>query len=153
MGDCIGLMNRAIQLINEDIGKIVSKSGIYCSKSWGYISTRDYYNQCIVTHTELNPNQVLETILKIESKLGRVRKTDAYADREIDIDILFYANRIISDEKLTIPHPRMHLRRFALLPVNEVDPGFVHPVFKKRISMLLAECIDESVVKLYKDLC
>jgi 2-amino-4-hydroxy-6-hydroxymethyldihydropteridine diphosphokinase len=74
----------------------------------------------------------------------------SYSARTIDLDILFYGNKMIFTDTLMIPHPRLHLRRFTLEPLNEIAPSFQHPVLKKTISRLLRECNDTGVVKKYK---
>jgi 2-amino-4-hydroxy-6-hydroxymethyldihydropteridine diphosphokinase len=77
---------------------------------------------------------------KIECKIGR-KKTFKNGPREIDLDIIFYENKIINTAHLSIPHPRAHLRRFVLKPLAEISPGFVHPVFKKTVKKLLQDCM------------
>jgi 2-amino-4-hydroxy-6-hydroxymethyldihydropteridine diphosphokinase len=146
LGNSISLMNSALVLIGEKIGRVVQKSHVYRSDSWGYESSLAFYNQCLELETDLSPHLILEKILGIESKMGRARTGNGYTDRKMDIDILFFGEKIINDEKLTIPHPLMHLRRFALVPLNEIAGEFMHPVLKKSISELLSECNDESLV-------
>jgi 2-amino-4-hydroxy-6-hydroxymethyldihydropteridine diphosphokinase len=92
----------------------------------------------------------LEILLQIELNMGRKRPAEVkeFSPRSIDIDILFYENKIINTHKLVIPHPRMHLRRFTLEPLNEIAPGLVHPVLKKTIRELLELCEDTSEVKI-----
>jgi len=90
--------------------------------------------------------QTLENILAIEQRLGRIR-TDKYAPRTIDIDILFFNNEIIDQPGLVVPHPEIQNRRFVLIPLYELSPDFEHPVLKKKIKQLLSECKDELNVK------
>jgi 2-amino-4-hydroxy-6-hydroxymethyldihydropteridine diphosphokinase len=151
LGENFSMLKMAEKSIIRDIGKLSHKSGVYKSEPWGYKSKRLFFNQCIEVETELNAFSILEKIFKIESEMGRQRMNNGYSDREIDIDILFYNQDIIEDDKLIIPHPRMHLRRFALHPMNEIAGDFVHPVFKKAISELLKICIDDSSVFLVKE--
>ena len=102
--------------------------------------------------TRLDPYQALREALEIERLLGRSRQdmptNDAvrhYASRPIDIDLIFFNGQVIHDPPtLILPHPRMHLRRFVLEPLCTIAPQFIHPIFNKTLSQLLAECIDKS---------
>ena len=100
--------------------------------------------------TALNPSGLLGRILMIESLLGRLREGPGYQSRIIDIDILFYEDRIIKTKALTIPHPRIPQRRFVLVPLCEIAGDLVHPVLRKNIKSLLKECPDKSRVKKVK---
>jgi 7,8-dihydro-6-hydroxymethylpterin-pyrophosphokinase len=90
----------------------------------------------------------LDLILDIELELGRIR-LEKNGPRLIDIDILFYGNEIISDPRLKVPHPLLHERRFALAPMDNINPGFIHPVFNKTIRQLLEECRDPLQATIY----
>ena len=95
----------------------------------------------------MSPAKVLGTCLSIEAELGRKRlKNKAYADRNIDIDILLYEELIIRTESLEIPHPRMHQRRFCMEPLTEIAPNWVVPTFQKTTSQVLALCSDPSKI-------
>jgi 2-amino-4-hydroxy-6-hydroxymethyldihydropteridine diphosphokinase len=99
--------------------------------------------------TELSPMDLLQQLLVIEMELGRVRHPEiqGYSSRTADLDLLYYGSRVIQTEKLTIPHPRLHLRRFALVPLCEVAPDFKHPVFKLTQKELLEQCTDDCLVR------
>ena len=87
-------------------------------------------------------------MLDIEIKLGRKRDfIDGYKDRPIDIDIILFSNEIVNKYDLTIPHPRMHLRNFCLIPLNEIIPNYIVPSFNKTIKQLLFLCEDNSEVR------
>ncbi len=146
LGDSLNLLKKAETAIGNDLGTIVLKSHYYISGSWGYESSRNYINQCFGVDSDLDAYNILEKTLEIEGLMGRTRGDEKYSDREIDIDILFFGEKIIEDSRLTIPHPRLHLRKFALVPMNEIAGDFHHPVFKKTISELLATCPDQSVI-------
>jgi 2-amino-4-hydroxy-6-hydroxymethyldihydropteridine diphosphokinase len=87
----------------------------------------------------------MDRLLEIEIRAGRQRQTAGYADRSLDIDILFYGGRILCLPEITIPHPRLQERRFALVPLCEIAPGFIHPVSGLSVSELLAKCSDPAM--------
>jgi 2-amino-4-hydroxy-6-hydroxymethyldihydropteridine diphosphokinase len=146
LGESVQLLKRAESAVAKTLGKAVRVSHVYSSESWGYESNSTFFNQCIELESKLRPQEILEKILKIENVMGRIRIANTYADRIIDIDILFYGSEIIDNENLIIPHPRIHLRKFALVPMEEIAGNFVHPVFKKTILELLEFCTDDSKV-------
>ena len=149
LGDSVSNLEMAAKAISEEVGGIIRKSAIYKSESWGYESNRKFFNQCLEVESEFSAHEILDRILKIEKKMGRVRKGNNYSDRIIDIDILFFGGDIIEDAMLSIPHPRLHLRRFALFPMNEIAPNFIHPLIKKSIRILLDECGDIAMPGIY----
>lgn len=140
-------MNKAIEALQSRIGVLSDKSSIYVSPPWGYESTNEYYNQVLIFETNLAPDRVLEYCLRIEQLLGRERKEEgSYADRTIDIDMLFYDDLILNEKDLIVPHPRMHLRKFCLLPLFEVNPDWIHPVYKQDLIYLIDHCEDNSEI-------
>ena len=96
----------------------------------------DYLNCSGLVHTELSPEQLLDAILEIETAMGR-KRTEHWGPRIIDIDILLFGDQVIQSERLTIPHPRMHERRFVLEPAAEIVPEMVHPILGKSVKDLL----------------
>ena len=143
----LDLLVNASSLIISQIGQLVAASSIYESDPWGYDSKNPFLNQALLIKTNLSPAKVLETCLSIEAVLGRKRlKNKAYADRNIDIDILLYEKLIIRTESLEIPHPRMHQRRFCMEPLTEIAPNWVVPTFQKTTSQVLALCSDPSKI-------
>lgn len=129
-----------------DMGyRVENTSSIYTSSSWGYVSDSNYYNAILVVKSNNNPQALLDDCLNIEIEFGRIREiAKGYQDRTIDIDILFFDDQIISNKDLVIPHPRLHERKFCLVPLNEIMPNFIHPVLRKTMAELLADCGDES---------
>ena len=146
MGNSLEQLNAAILHIEKIAGKLIRKSGLYATAPWGNTNQPDFLNQVIVIETAQNAPGVMQCILRIEKMMGRVR-TVKNAPRIIDIDILFFNKEIINQPNLVVPHPEIQNRRFVLVPLNEISPQFKHPVFKKSIHRLLAECPDHLNVK------
>ena len=149
MGDKAKIFAQACLLINNRCGQIVEVSSAYESEPWGFRAEEWFLNRVIVLETELAPEALLEALLVIEKELGRVRHPEiqGYTSRTADLDILYYGNRIVLTDNLTIPHPRLHQRRFALLPMCEVAPELVHPAFSFTQTELLRRCHDFSEVR------
>ena len=145
-GNRSGLINEAIDKIDIIIGKVVLKSSIYETKSWGF-NSNNFYNICILLESTLTPELILNKILTIEKDMGRFKTTDQYSDRCIDIDILFFDNMIINSKSLEIPHPRIQFRKFVLTPMLELTPDLIHPILKKSIRQLEIECVDKDQPK------
>lgn len=141
-GNRSGLINEAIDKIDIIIGKVVLKSSIYETKSWGF-NSNNFYNICILLESTLTPELILNKILTIEKDMGRLKTTDQYSDRFIDIDILFFDNMIVNSKSLEIPHPRIQLRKFVLTPMLELTPDLIHPILNKSIRQLELECVDK----------
>ncbi len=146
MGDSNHQLKKAIQLIEQKIGKVTRKSGLYQTAAWGNTNQPDFLNQVIIVKTKLSAPDLLECILQIEESLGRIR-TIKNAPRVIDIDILFFNKDIISEKNLAVPHPEIANRKFVLIPMNELSPNFKHPISKKSMHQLLLACIDKLNVK------
>ena len=128
--------------IGDKIGTILYSSKIYESAAWGKEDQPDFLNQVIMLKTHIDPHSLLEKLLWIETTLGRQRKVK-WGERIIDLDILFYEDVVINDERITVPHPGIPFRRFTLLPLQEIAPKLVHPVLNKTIEELLEECPDQ----------
>ena len=136
-------------MIGESLGKIISSSSIYETEPWGFKSDYKFLNMVLSIETELSPSGLIGRILMIESQLGRIRCESQNSSRKIDIDILLYDNGIIEEHTLKIPHPRMHERKFVLVPLCEIAPEIMHPVLKKTMAELLKACKDKCKVKIH----
>ena len=137
----------AIELIEEHVGLITLVSSIYETEPWGFRSETSFLNMAVKVETKLSPSGLLGRILMIEAMMGRLREGKGYKSRIIDIDILLFGSRIVDNKVLVIPHPRIHDRRFVLVPLAEIGGEIIHPVLKKSILELLTECNDNSNVK------
>ncbi len=146
LGDREAFLSRAVLHIETDIAPIVIKSAIYETQAWGKTDEPNYLNQVVQLKTELSAGVVLKKILHIENVIGRKREK-RWGSRTIDIDILFYGSAIISEPDLYVPHPQLHNRMFTLMPLCEIAPDFIHPVFNKHIFSLKSELKDDLVVK------
>ena len=138
------LINKAIDEIEKKVGKIISRSTIYQSKSWGFDSN-DFYNLCLLIDTDIVPKSLLINLKKIEKSMGREDVDGSYSDRFIDIDILFYDNIITDLEDLKIPHPKIEIRKFVLVPMLEIADDYVHPILNKTIKELDNDCSDQDI--------
>lgn len=145
LGDRFNHLLEARQHISRQVGKIVTVSSIYRTDAWGNHAQPDFFNQAIEVEPSEGPHPTLLTLLQIEKVMGRVR-TEKYGSRTIDLDILIWKNTIVHQPDLIIPHPQLQHRRFALEPLAEIAPGYVHPVLKKTFLQLLEACTDDLTV-------
>jgi len=136
----------ARQLIHEYIGPITAKSEIFETEAWGDSDQPNYVNQALEVTTNLSPDQLMDQILNIELKMGRIRN-QKWESRLIDIDIIFYGNQVIKTENLIIPHPYMHKRNFVLMPLLEIAKDVIHPEFKLNVKELYKRSKDPLKVK------
>ncbi|MFC5285041.1 2-amino-4-hydroxy-6-hydroxymethyldihydropteridine diphosphokinase [Pedobacter alpinus] len=152
LGNRFENLSNALKAIRLNVGKIELESSIYETKAWGKLEQPDFLNIAIKVDTFLSPHEVLNEIQKIETQLGRIRK-DKWSERTMDIDIIFYNDLILSDSDiLIIPHLMLTMRKFVLLPLNEIAPNYKHPITKKTISELLIDCEDKlEVIRLNKN--
>jgi len=146
MGDRQAFLRKATELIGKRIAPVITASSTYETQSWGKTDEPDYLNQVLFLKTNMEPRKILDEILNIEKDLGRIREIK-WGSRVIDIDILFYGSAIIHEPGLNIPHPELHRRMFTLIPLNEVAPDLVHPVFHKTIFQLKNELKNDLHVK------
>ncbi len=146
-GDTQQIFREAVKKLAEEVGVVKLTSSLYQSPPWGFEDSQWFLNQVVFVETKLSPLQVLNITQQIEKTMGRKKKTTThYEGRLLDIDILFYEDKIIETKQLVVPHPRLHLRRFTLVPLYELAPDLIHPVLKKSIRMLLSECPDQGEV-------
>ena len=146
IGDRWAHLEQAATLIANCCGSIAHRSPVYETAAWGNTQQAAFLNQALELHTRSQAEELMRLLLQTEERMGRIRK-ERYGPRTIDIDILLFNDAIQSTDLLTLPHPEMHKRRFALQPLADIAPNAQHPVLKKSIARLLAECLDGLPVK------
>jgi 2-amino-4-hydroxy-6-hydroxymethyldihydropteridine diphosphokinase len=144
-GDKLNNLSMARTSIGKMIGPVIKSSKVYKTSPWGKTDQEEFYNQAMEVRSALSAEDLLMSIHEIEKQIGRTR-SEKWGPRLIDIDILLYGSEIIEKPTLTVPHPRMHERRFALIPLCEIAPHIEHPVFKTTIEQLLQQCKDNLAV-------
>jgi 2-amino-4-hydroxy-6-hydroxymethyldihydropteridine diphosphokinase len=143
-------LSKAINSIEEYVGRVLRTSSVYETEPWGFQSEDKFLNIVVKVETSLTPYGLLGKIVMIESFLGRERIGKQYSSRLIDIDILLYGDLIIDEISLKIPHPQMHKRKFVLIPMCEIEKDLIHPVLKESFASLLDSCSDKSEVNSYE---
>lgn len=142
------VLELAIQKINARLGRVITRSSVYSTKAWGPVEQPDFLNIAVLIETSFPPRYLLKQLLAIEQQSGR-RRDIKYGPRTLDIDILFYGQQVITHPELTVPHPEVQGRRFALVPLAEILPHWQHPVLKQSLKQLLETCPDTLEVKLW----
>lgn len=135
LGDARDVFQRVVEAL-EKHGKVLRRAQLYRSKPWGYADQPDFTNSALSFMTSLDPFALIAVLQSIEQALGKVMVCPN-GPRVIDLDLLFYGNRVIHTDTLTVPHPRAHERDFVLLPLCDLAPDWVHPVFGEPLETLL----------------
>ncbi|WKW45386.1 2-amino-4-hydroxy-6-hydroxymethyldihydropteridine diphosphokinase [Myroides sp. JBRI-B21084] len=147
LGDKKQHLQNAINLINNTLGLVTQVSAIYETPSWGF-NSYPFYNMCIVIHSHLSAQDLLIALKEIEKNLGRTTKTVlTYEARTVDIDIIYYNDAVINEPHLHIPHREMQNRKFVLVPLNDLQLDWQHPILHKNTADLLTSCTDDSQIK------
>ena len=146
VGDKKKQLKKAVEKISEK-HHVIKTSRFYQSPSWGYSSKNEFLNLGVLIECNCRAEILLSQLLNIEKNLGRNRSNvSIYQDRNIDIDIILFGQQEIYNENLVVPHPRMHKRKFCLIPLNEIVPNYLVPGMNMTICELLNSCEDKSNV-------
>ncbi len=129
-------------------GKIEHISPLYQTQPWGNEDQDYFVNAVLCIQTSMSPWTLLKELELIENQIGKEKK-EHWGPRRIDLDILYFGQKIIFEKSLIIPHPFLHLRNFVLVPMREIAAEYLHPVLKKTTTELLNACSDTSRVELY----
>ncbi len=146
VGNKFFYLEQAVTLVQKQCGKVTARSSIYETAPWGNTRQASFLNQALELHTRYEAKDLMLQLLSIEEKMGRIRE-EKYGPRIIDIDMLLFNEEVCNSTALTIPHKELQNRRFALQPLSEIAPLLVHPVLRKPVQQLLAECRDHSEVR------
>ncbi|HAW57767.1 MAG TPA: 2-amino-4-hydroxy-6-hydroxymethyldihydropteridine diphosphokinase [Bacteroidales bacterium] len=149
LGDRMAQLRKAISLLPKQPESSFLISSVYQTSPWGFSSNDLFLNCVLAFETTLTAERLLEKCQGIEIILGRQRQDKGYVSRTMDIDILFYGDIIIENEKLIVPHPLIEKRKFVLIPLEEILPQFIHPKLQKSIHQLLEICQDKETVDFY----
>ncbi len=147
LGDRIGNLRRAVELIGLHIGRIEKVSSVYLSEPWGFTHAKYFTNIVAEIYTSFSVDEVLTKAFEIEAELKRTRSGRGYEGRTMDIDILFFNNEILNTERLVVPHPHICQRKFVLLPMAEIAADFVHPQNGKTMQQLAEICPDNGRIR------
>jgi 2-amino-4-hydroxy-6-hydroxymethyldihydropteridine diphosphokinase len=148
LGDRQNFLHSAIRAMEASGIIVEASSAVYETAPWGVEGQGAYLNMAIQCSTCLYPFGLMRVLQGIENSLGRSTKGDM-APRVIDIDILFFEDWQIVSPDLIIPHPRLHIRKFTLVPLVDIADGYLHPTFGKTLQQLLYVCVDDSQVVNY----
>jgi 2-amino-4-hydroxy-6-hydroxymethyldihydropteridine diphosphokinase len=149
MGERAANIGRAIAALGERGIRVTRESSLYETEPVEFREQDWFLNSVVEGETELEPGELMKELLAIERSLGRERRVPK-GPRVIDIDVLFYGDRVSNEPNIDIPHPRLSERRFVLVPFAEIAPGARHPVLGKTTAELLAETPDRSEVRRWK---
>lgn len=139
VGDRHAHLTRARILVDQKAGPVLFHSEVYETAPWGMKDQGKFLNQALQIETDLSPMDLLQMLKSIEKEVGRT-ETERWGPRIIDIDILFYGDQVVNHPDLKVPHPFLEERRFALLPLAELNPDFVHPISHLTVQQMLDAC-------------
>lgn len=141
LGDRNRHLREALDALARRVGRVVGNSALFASPAWGFDGL-SFLNQVVEVRSELQPAALLKVLLQIEADAGRTRHHVGYANRVLDLDLLYYGNRCQSRQQLTLPHPEIPQRRFVLAPLAALAPEWKDPASGLTVEQLLAQCPD-----------
>ena len=144
MGDRLQNCRQGITALNRSgESRIIAQSRMYMTEPVGYKDQGWFINMVVKLETANDPFELLDIINKVQRAAGRKRDVIRYGPRVLDLDIIFFGQRVIQTPRLEIPHPRMHKRRFVLQPICDIDPQFRHPILGCSVRDLLENLQDD----------
>lgn len=144
-GDRLGNLKDALKAMTKKGLKPIKTSFVYETLPFGIDTVSKFYNACVLVETFLEPIALLDILENIEEALGRKKEDKGkYVDRIIDLDILFFDDLIINNERLTIPHRFIGQREFVLLPLIDIASEFIHPEAEKSISEIYSKLSEKN---------
>jgi 2-amino-4-hydroxy-6-hydroxymethyldihydropteridine diphosphokinase len=158
LGDRQSYLRAALKYLDNELGQVVGVSSLYETRPWHAkgspkLGQANYHNAVVLVSCLHDPNKVLATLLRIEARLGRVRTSSLRQSfpRTLDLDLIAIGQKVIEQESLTLPHPRLHLRDFVLMPFAEIAPDWSHPLLATSAKKLLTKlqsspAFDKSVI-------
>lgn len=146
-GNRLENLKTCVAILHQEVGTVVKVSQVYESPSWGFEST-PFYNCAVMMHTSKEPVTILQDVLLLEEKMGRIRsRQETYQGRIIDVDVIAYNEEIIDTQQLQVPHPLMQDRLFVLLPMRDLNLDWRHPILQKYLPELVKLTDDKSQCK------
>ena len=143
IGNKLENCRRGIRQLGRDDVWLKAESRTYQTEPVDYTDQDWFINLVVKVETLLDPHRLLQRLQSIQRKGGRLQDSIRFGPRVLDLDIIFYDEKVINSTQLVIPHPRMHKRRFVLQPLCDIDPAIIHPVLKTDVRTLL-NCLDEN---------
>lgn len=141
LGDRAAYLQQAQQTLAATAGNIIAASALYETAAWGVEDQPAFLNQVLAIRTSLPAPELLAACQAAEQQAGRER-LQHWGTRTLDVDILLYGQAIIATPTLSVPHPALPARRFALVPLAEIAPQLIHPQLHQTVAELLAHCPD-----------
>jgi 2-amino-4-hydroxy-6-hydroxymethyldihydropteridine diphosphokinase len=145
VGDRQARLHEALERLGSGLVTLRRRSALYRTDPVEVTDQEEFLNQVVAAETDLGPADLVRNLLEVERTMGRVRTRDK-GPRVIDLDLLLHGDARVHQEGVEVPHPRLHLRRFVLVPLVEIAPEIVHPVFRLTAQQLLERCPDHSRV-------
>ena len=149
LGNSLAICHKAVARIQSHPHiRVVAQSAFYRTEPIGPVRQSWYVNGVVAVESMTGPVALLRLLHHFEASFGRNRHREKrWGPRRLDLDLLFYGNRVIRRRNLRLPHPRLHQRRFVLRPLCDIAPSFVHPIFGKTVDTMLQEVDDDAKVE------